>query len=84
MSLVGMTQIIVSVRTPSKVVSGDPESAPIVTGLPVIASCILGSEYLSKNLSAGVGRTTVWVMALRMTALTGSSCLAETAGVVMG
>jgi hypothetical protein len=39
---------------------------PIVTGAPVMASWARGSRYISNKEAAEAGRTTDWVMTLRM------------------
>src|SRR5262245_59143954 len=57
---------IAPVSAPLKARNGEPGSALIATGAPVIAACFTGSVYIAKRLSAGAGRTTDWEMMLRM------------------
>src|SRR5262249_4480117 len=57
---------IAPVSAPLKARNGEPGSALIATGAPVIAACFAGSVYIAKRLSAGAGRTTDWEMMLRM------------------
>src|SRR5512133_2327052 len=57
---------IAPVSAPLKARNGEPGSALIANGAPVIAACFAGSVYIAKRLSAGAGRTTDWEMMLRM------------------
>src|SRR5919201_756407 len=57
---------IAPVSAPLKARNGEPGSALIATGAPVIAACFAGSVYIAKRLSAGAERTTDWEMMLRM------------------
>src|SRR5215510_83731 len=57
---------IAPVSAPLKARNGEPGSALIATGAPVIAACFAGSVYIATRLSAGAGRTTDWEMMLRM------------------
>ena len=52
------TVSIVPLNCPSNALNAAPGSAPIVTGLPVIASCVAGSRYISYSADAAAGSTT--------------------------
>src|SRR5262245_807229 len=47
---------IAPVSASLKARNGEPGSALIATGAPVIAACFAGSVYIAKRLSAGAGR----------------------------